>query len=153
MKNKTVTFSLALSMCLLVTLTSCQKDSLAITDLEPTSQEVELVEDIDQVEPVLGIGSTDQNVVLTNPNNLADMIAITLTTTPCTNGGYSVTVTSSEANLGNGEYTIRWYMNTQQTVYAEGQTIECVCGAGFRVEVYDQVGDLSAEGSLDVPSC
>ncbi|MEM6966483.1 MAG: hypothetical protein AAF573_17090 [Bacteroidota bacterium] len=154
MKKNFVIFSLALLVSLM-TFTSCQKDTLGIDELETIETPSVIEEEIEATPTFDSPNSFESADVLSISNASGQAISIVLTTAPCANEeGFSVTVSSADDDLNNGNFTIRWYKNSELDIYAEGQTtIECVCGAGFRVEVYDELGDLSAKGSLDVPSC
>ncbi|MFK7775614.1 MAG: hypothetical protein AB8F94_25955 [Saprospiraceae bacterium] len=141
MKNKTILLGMALAIFATL-FTSCQKE-----DFNPTPiQEIEtnnLLMDPDIVT------LTDPDL---EPQGLVSF-PITVTSSPCSTGGYTLIVTSPDVDLSDGNFTINWYKNTEQEIYFEGQELECVCGFGVRVEVIDETGSLAADDSLDIPGC
>ena len=143
MKNKTILLGMALAIFALQ-LMSCQKENINPTELAVAN---------DLIDPPTSELSDKEIETIEVLTSMESSFTITVSSTPCSLGGYSLTVNSAEVNLGDGNYTINWYKNTEQTVYFEGQTLECVCGFGVRIQVLDNVGDLSAETSLDIPGC
>ena len=141
MKNKTILLGMALAIFATL-FTSCQKE-----DITPTnSQEV----------PTSNLSSNIDLVTLTDlnvePQSLVNF-PITITSTVCSTGGYTLTVSSPDVDLSDGSFTINWYKNTEQEIYSEGQILECVCGFGIRVEVIEESGTIAAADSLDIPGC
>ena len=141
MKNKTILLGMALAI--FVTLfTSCQKENITPSLIQGSAP----------------INLADNSDVFTaiNPDQESQslgIIPITLTSTPCSTGGYTLTVTSPDVNLADGNFTINWYKNTLQEIYSTGQILECVCGFGVRVEVIEETEGIVAEDSLDIPGC
>jgi len=125
-----------------LTLTSCQKDILTDTPIQ-ASPEVSNPFLTAQVEG----WKADVNAILANN------ISIELDVTPCATSGVNVTVTSPDVDLSDGEHTLNWYRNTEQTIYSNDQTLECVCQFGVRLEVINMLGEVVAEASIDLPSC
>lgn len=142
MKNKTILLGMALAIFATL-FTSCQKEDLTTTASIEDFPTTVLLSNLDIVT------LTDPNL---EPQNLLN-IPITVTSTPCTTGGYTLTVTSPDVDLSDGSFTINWYKNTGQEIYSIGQELECVCGFGVRVEVIEESGTLAAEDSLDIPGC
>lgn len=139
MKNKTILLGMALAIFATL-FTSCQKE-----DITPTPFQEVTTSDLS---PKFDI----TKLVYSNLDPEAP-ISIIITLTTCPTGGYTLTVTSTEVDLSAGGYTINWYKNTEQEIYFIGQTLECVCGFGIRVEVIDDSGILAADDSLDIPGC
>ena len=141
MKNKTILLGMALAIFATL-FTSCQKEEItpSLTDEIKTinlSSNVGLIKLVDQDLEPQGLVS----------------FPVTVTSTPCSLGGFTLTVTSPEVDLSNENFTINWYKNTEQEVYSVGQNLECVCSFGVRVEVIDESGSLAGDDSLDVPGC
>ncbi|MFK8005860.1 MAG: hypothetical protein AB8H03_05800 [Saprospiraceae bacterium] len=124
-----------LILCLGFLMTSCAKEE--ITPNESVQVETETI--FTSQETQNSFSSTD--------------FSINIDRTSCTSGGYTLTVSSPEVDLTNGDYIIRWYKNTEQTVYSEGTTLDCVCGFGVRVEILSLAEELMVKDSLDLPSC
>jgi len=122
--------------------TSCQKETIAPTPIDEISTQ-KLSKDASS------ITIKNQDFLPESPVN----IDITVTSTPCSAGGYTLTVTSPDVDLADGSYTINWYKNTLQDIYSVGPELECVCGFGVRIEVLDESENLIAETSLDIPGC
>ena len=141
MKNKTILLGMALAIFATL-FTSCQKEDITPTPVtEITTSNLSTNLDI---------------VTLTDPNLEPQGVVsfpITVTSTICPTGGYTLTVSSPGVDLSNGNFTINWYKNTEQEIYSTGQNLECVCGFGVRIEVIDDSGSLAADDSLDIPSC
>jgi len=140
MKNKTQITLLAVVL-MAFSITSCQKDLLT-DSIEASPIEENLILDTEVAQM-----KSDADGILSNDIN----VQIEITT--CSTGGVNVTATSLVADLSTNEYTINWYKNTEQTIYADGQTLECVCQFGVRVEVFDMFGELVGENSIDLPAC
>lgn len=129
-----------LIICLGLFTTSCTKEEITLNN--PTQVETETTS------PTIG----NQTFELQNAFSNGDF-SIEISQTVCATGGYTLTVSSPEVNLANGEYTINWYKNTEESILLTGESLECVCGFGIRVEVLDPTGEVGAEDSLDIPSC
>lgn len=141
MKNKTILLGMALAIFATL-FTSCQKEDLTTTPIDETTNS-----DLSKKLETVTITSPDldyQGIV---------NISITVTSTPCATGGYTLTVTSPDVDLSEGSFTINWYKNTEQEIYSTGQILECVCGFGVRIEVLDDSNLLVADDSLDIPGC
>lgn len=141
MKNKTILLGMALAIFATL-FTSCQKEDINPSPVQET--------------PTSNLSTNLDIVTLTDPELEPQTLInfpISVTSTPCTTGGYTLTVTSPDVDLSNGSFTINWYKNTQQEIFSEGQELECVCGFGVRVEVIDDTGSLAADDSLDIPGC
>ena len=144
MKNKTqITFILAIVL-VAITLTSCNKEYLTPTEIEAAKLEKDNALISEQ-----GNWKSDQNSILSSLNN----ITVDINITACPTGGVSVTATSVDADLSSAQYTVNWYKNTEQTIYFEGLTLDCVCQFGVRVEVLDSEGNIVGENSIDLPAC
>ncbi len=131
-----------LFLCLGLMMTSCVKEEITPMDIDSDSTET-------------GVNNPNIPNQTFEPQNAFSTgdFSINISKTPCPAGGYTLTVESPEVDLTNGNYTINWYQNTQQSIYFVGQTLECVCGFGVRVEVIDETETLNAKDSLDIPSC
>lgn len=141
MKNKTILLGMALAIFATL-FTSCQKQ-----DIIPTQ--------IDEIKTSNLSGNLDI-ITLTNPNLVPQgsaPIPIKITPSTCPSGGYTLTVTSTEVDLVTAGYTINWYKNTGQEIHFTGQSLQCACGYGIRVEVLDDSGNPAGHDSLDIPSC
>ncbi|MFK8005866.1 MAG: hypothetical protein AB8H03_05830 [Saprospiraceae bacterium] len=141
MKNKTILLGMALAIFATL-FTSCQKEDINPTPVQET--------------PTSNLSTNLDIITLTDPELEPQSILnfpITVTSTICPTGGYTLTVTSPDVDLSSGNFTINWYKNTEIEIYSEGQQLECVCGFGVRVEVIDDAGSLAADGSLDIPGC
>ncbi len=122
--------------------TSCQKEDITSTSFEEvkTTNLVQNPDKVTLVFPDLG------------PQGLVK-IPIKINSTTCLIDSYSLTVTSPEVDLSEGSYSITWFKNAEQELYAVGQNLECVCGFGVRIQVRDDSGVIAAEGSYDLPNC
>lgn len=141
MKNKTILLGMALAIFATL-FTSCQKQDITPTPFQEVTTS-KLSSDLDI------ITLTDLDL---EPQGILNF-PITITSTACSTGGYTLTVNSPDVDLSDGSFTINWYKNTEQVIYFEGQILECVCGFGIRVEVIDESGSLAADDSLDIPGC
>lgn len=141
MKNKTILLWMALAIFASL-LSSCQKETISPTPVQETS--------------TTELPTNPDLITLTNPNlepqNLANF-PIAVNSTTCPTGGFTLTVTSPDVDLSNGDFTINWYKNTEQVIYSVGQELECVCGFGVRIEVLDASDTVVADTSLDIPGC
>jgi hypothetical protein len=133
---------ITLFLCLGLMMTSCVKEEISPTDIN--SDETE--SGIDNT------GTTIQTFEFQSSLSSGE-ITININKTSCAAGGYTLTVESPDVDLTNGDYTINWYQNTQQVLYFTGQSLECVCGFGIRIEVLDETDTIQAKDSLDIPSC
>lgn len=129
-----------LIICLGLFTTSCTKEEISPND----STQIETGSN----NPNFGI----QTFELQNSFSSGDF-SIEITRTICATGGYTLTVSSPDVDLSNGNYTINWYKNTEEVILFEGDKLECVCGFGIRVEVLDELGEVGAKDSFDIPSC
>ncbi len=141
MKNKTILLGMALAIFATL-FTSCQKEELTPSTIQETTTS-NLSTDLD----LITLSDPDLQ-----PQGLGN-IPIKVTATTCSTGGYTLTITSPDVDLSDGNYQINWYKNTEQEIYSEGQNLPCVCGFGIRVEVRDDSGTLVADDSLDIPGC
>lgn len=141
MKNKTILLGMALAIFALM-LSSCQKESISPDPV----QEITTTE----------LSTNPDLITLTNPNlepqNFVNF-PISVNSTTCPTGGFTLTVTSPDVDLSNGNFTVNWYKNTEQVIYSVGQELECVCGFGVRIEVLDESDAIVADTSLDIPGC
>ncbi|MFK7775620.1 MAG: hypothetical protein AB8F94_25985 [Saprospiraceae bacterium] len=131
-----------LIICVGLFMTSCAKEEITPNNSIQTGTETEAEL----------INLEAQSFELQHSLSSADF-SIEISRTPCASGGYTLTVSSPDVDLTNGDYVINWYKNTELILYAEGTTLACVCGFGVRVEVLDQAGELKIKDSLDIPSC
>lgn len=144
MKNKTILLGMA--MAIFVTLfTSCQKEDITSSLNQKITTDVATNN--------LSIYESETLIDLDLAPEGPSAIPIKITPTSCPTGGFTLTVTSSEVNLGAAGYSINWYKNTSQEIHHTGQTLQCVCGYGVRVEVLDDSGIIAGSVSIDIPSC
>ncbi|MFK7775615.1 MAG: hypothetical protein AB8F94_25960 [Saprospiraceae bacterium] len=129
-----------LIICLGLFTTSCTKEE--ITPNDPFQPETEI--DFSSID--------NQPFELENAFSSGD-ISIEINKVLCATGGYTLTVSSPDVDITNGNYTINWYKNTEQIIFSTGESLECVCGFGIRVEVLELSGELEAKDSLDIPGC
>ena len=141
MKNKTILLGMALAIFATL-FTSCQKQEITPTQIDE-------VKNINLSDKVDLITLTDPDL---EPQGIVNF-PIKVTATTCPSGGYTLTVTSPEADLSDESFTINWFKNTEQEIYSVGQNLQCVCGFGVRVEVIDDSGSQAADDSLDIPGC
>ncbi|MFK8005865.1 MAG: hypothetical protein AB8H03_05825 [Saprospiraceae bacterium] len=130
-----------LIICLGLFTTSCTKEE--ITPNNPTQTETETTSP----------NIETQSFELQNSFSSSGDFSIEISKTTCTTGGYTLTVSSPDVDLSNGDYIINWYKNTEQVILSTGIDLECVCGFGIRVEILNLAGEIEAKDSLDIPGC
>lgn len=120
--------------------TSCVKEEITPNSpIQPETETEEISQDIHSLESDNSLLNSD--------------FTIEIVKTACATG-YTYTVTSPEVDLSNGNYTITWFKNTELTTFSTGQELECVCGFGVRVEVFDEINAaIGAKDSFDIPGC
>jgi len=133
-----------LIICAGLFLTSCVKEEVTSTNSIQNEIETETEPDVIDLE---------KQLVELQQTFLNGDFSLTFNKVPCATGGYNYTVESPDVDLSNGEYTINWYKNTEQVIFSVGQTLECACQFGVRIEVIDQSGEIAAEDSFDIPRC
>jgi len=144
MKNLKVVFSMFLVMIFAVSMilfTTCEKE-----DIEPAPLQ-EVTND--------GLNSNPNIITLTDPDlepqgEFAIPIKITSELLKC---GYTLTVSSPEADLSDGRYTINWYKKSNREAFFVGESLRCVCGFPVRVEVIEESGTLAASELVEIPDC
>ncbi len=146
MKNLKNVFSILLVLILSISVIffmTCEKE-----DIEPAP--------LNEVENANLNSHPDRQVTLTNPDlepqsEFAIPIRVSIEKSKC---GYTVTASSSEANLTDGGYTVKWYKKPDRgEPFFIGESLKCVCGFPARVDVTDDSGTLAASKLVDIPGC
>jgi hypothetical protein len=144
MKNLKVIFSTFLVIVFAISVmlfTTCEKEIIEPTPIEGVIND--------------NLNSNIDKVTLSDPDlvpkgEFSIPIEVTSKLSKC---GYTLTVSSPEADLSDGQYTVNWYKKPDRKVFFVGESLACVCGFPVRVEVIDDSDNLAANKFLDIPGC